>query len=99
MGVEKGMQEAEVGAIIKIPRIFRFIIKYLCPTALIAIFVMWLLFNVIGLGTGTLDYHVVDLLGSKTESPNLVAQLSVLMMLVIAVFIAIVISRVKQYKQ
>ncbi|AWT59893.1 MAG: hypothetical protein DF168_01090 [Candidatus Moanabacter tarae] len=99
MGVEKGMQEAEVGAIIKIPKIFRFIIKFLCPTALIAIFVMWLLFNVIGLGTGTLDYHVVDLVGSKTESPNLVAQLSVLMLLVIAVFIAIVISRVKQYKQ
>ena len=99
MGVDKGIQEAEVGAAIKIPRIFRFIIKYLCPTALIAIFIMWLLFNVIGLGTGTPDYHVVDLFGSETASPNFVAQLSVLMMLTIAVFIAIIVSRVKRYKK
>ena len=60
---------------------------------------MWLLFNVIGLGTGTPDYHVVDLFGSETASPNLVAQLSVLMMLTIAVFIAIIVSRVKRYKK
>jgi SNF family Na+-dependent transporter len=38
-GVDRGLREAHVGAQIRIPRIFRFIIKYVAPTYLLVVFV------------------------------------------------------------
>ncbi|MFT7541857.1 MAG: NSS family neurotransmitter:Na+ symporter, partial [Gammaproteobacteria bacterium] len=40
-GVDKGLEEAHRGAQMRIPRIFRFIIKYVSPTFLLVIFVMF----------------------------------------------------------
>jgi hypothetical protein len=40
-GIEKGWKELHEGAFIKIPRIFKFIIKYVTPVALILVFIGW----------------------------------------------------------
>jgi SNF family Na+-dependent transporter len=44
-GVDKGLAEAHRGAQIRIPRLFRFIIKYVSPTYLIAIFLGFCWYN------------------------------------------------------
>jgi SNF family Na+-dependent transporter len=45
IGMEEGMKEAHLGAQMTIPRIFRFVIKYVTPAYLLIIFVAWLFQN------------------------------------------------------
>lgn len=40
-GVDKGYEEAHNGAEIRIPRVWKFVVKYVSPTYLLIIFVMW----------------------------------------------------------
>lgn len=42
LGTDKGMEELKRGGAIKIPRWFPFVIRYISPTILIAIFLAWL---------------------------------------------------------
>jgi len=46
IGVDRGLAEAHRGADLQIPRIYRYIIKYVSPTLLVTIFVMFLYENV-----------------------------------------------------
>lgn len=41
LGTDKGVEEAERGAAIRLPKIFGFVIKYVSPVYLITIFVLW----------------------------------------------------------
>ncbi|MFQ6048099.1 MAG: sodium-dependent transporter [Phycisphaerae bacterium] len=41
LGVDRGLAEAARGAELSIPRIFRYIIRYVTPTFLLLVFVMW----------------------------------------------------------
>lgn len=52
MGVEKGMEELKRGAQIRIPGIFKFIIKYITPIYLLAVFGLWLYKNFFALSQG-----------------------------------------------
>lgn len=45
IGIDDGMKEAHLGAQMMIPRVFRFIIKYVTPTYLLVIFAAWLVQN------------------------------------------------------
>jgi SNF family Na+-dependent transporter len=45
VGVDRGIAEAHHGAAIRIPRVFRFVIKYVCPTYLLTIFAGFLYQN------------------------------------------------------
>lgn len=47
VGIEKGFEEAHQGSRMRIPRIFGFIIKYVCPTYLIAIFGLFIYHNIV----------------------------------------------------
>jgi NSS family neurotransmitter:Na+ symporter len=40
-GMKKGWDELHIGALIKVPKLFMFIMKYITPVALIAIFMGW----------------------------------------------------------
>jgi len=42
-GIDKGFSEMHKGAWIKVPNIYRFVLKYITPTCLIVIFFVWLL--------------------------------------------------------
>ncbi|MDP6979347.1 MAG: sodium-dependent transporter [Myxococcota bacterium] len=41
LGVDKGIEEAERGAQLHLPKVFRFVIKYVSPAYLLTIFVLW----------------------------------------------------------
>ncbi len=45
-GIDRGFAEAEHGALMRIPRIFKFIMKYVAPTYLLVVFVMFCVQNV-----------------------------------------------------
>jgi NSS family neurotransmitter:Na+ symporter len=94
MGIERGWQEAHRGADIRIPRIFRFVMRYLSPLYLITIFALFVLFNVFGWNPGTGHFkptgYVSDLVGAH---PNEVARLSVGFILVIITFFLILIAQ------
>ena len=93
MGIEKGFAEAHKGALIRIPGIFKPIIKYLCPLYLLTIFAFWILFNVFGWNPSTGEFkptgYVTDLVGAK---PDPVARLSVGVIAVSAVFFLVTIA-------
>ena len=40
-GVDKGFAEAQVGADLQMPKIWKFVIKYISPTFLLIVFVLW----------------------------------------------------------
>jgi len=91
VGIEKGFAWAHEGAAIRIPAFFKFIMKYVSPLFLIAIFTLWVAANVFGIDfrTGEARYsgYVMDLF----IEPNTVARLSVgLIALVAGLFIFIV---------
>ncbi len=93
MGIERAWQEAHEGAEMRIPGVFKFVMKYLSPLYLLVIFVLFLLFNVFGWDPATGEFkptsYVSDLVGSD---PSPVARFSVLLILVSTVFFAVMTS-------
>ena len=91
MGLKNGWEEAHEGAEVRIPRIFKPIMKFLSPLYLLLIFALWILFNVLGWNPATGEFtptgYVVDLIGSKDKPPDQVARLSVLLILIVAALI------------
>jgi len=84
-GVDRGLEEAAKGAEFRIPSFFRIIMKFVCPLFLLSVFVLWILFNVLGYSprTGALEVsgYVLDLVG---DTPSLVARMSVGLVLLTA---------------
>ena len=70
-GVDRGLAEAHRGAQIRIPRLFRFIIKYVSPTYLLVIFIGFCVYNVPGyvrtVLKGDPDAHQVALQADALE--------------------------------
>ena len=100
-GMEKGMSELERGASIKVPAIFRPIIKWVCPAFLLSIFALWLLKEIFGFDLSTAQFgavsgYVTDLFGSSAKLP---AQLSVALAVAIFIFFALISSRSKSYRR
>lgn len=81
LGIETAWREAHRGAHLRIPNLFKGVIKYVSPLYLIAIFLLWLLFNVLGwnpsTGQLTPTSYVLDLVGGPDHPPNTAARLSV----------------------
>lgn len=46
LGIDEGMGDLEEGSVITIPRIYRFIMKFVTPTLLLGIFLTWLAQNI-----------------------------------------------------
>jgi SNF family Na+-dependent transporter len=96
MGIDRGFKEAHMGSAIRIPGFFRVIMKYICPVFLITIFVLWMLFNVLGWNGSFSEFalerkdFVLDLLGSETQEPNAVARMSVGVIFILVTFLMIV---------
>ncbi len=96
LGVRKGLDDAHQGADMRIPAVYGFILKFVTPTLLVTIFVVWLLKDVFGvLGDGELSSYITDLVG---ERANRVAQLSVGLILILAATVTLILSRAQIYK-
>ena len=89
IGIEKSWKEAHQGASIQIPGFFKVIMKYISPLFLLVIFSLFVLYNVLGFGSGEVSTYVTDLIGGEGKSPNDVAIMSVGLIFVVLVFLAI----------
>lgn len=90
VGIEKGWQEMHLGADMRVPSIFKPIIKYITPLFLITIFVLFVMKNVFGwnfawgaAATFNPTSYIVDLVG---KTPSHVARLSVGLIIVMFIF-------------
>lgn len=97
-GLKKFFAEVHQGAAIKIPKIFGFIIKFLCPAFLLTIFIFWVLIEALGIGGKGIDYHILDLIGSDMHKVSSVAWLAVGNIVILCVLMCLIVSRVKKYK-
>jgi len=75
VGVDRGLAEAHRGAEMRIPRVFRFVIKYLCPAYLLVIFAGFLSLNAPAYAAKVVD--------------NPTATVTMLFLVVVAVFFTI----------
>ncbi len=98
MGIERGFEEAHRGAAIRIPGFFKFIMKYVSPIFLLAIFVLWVTKNVFGYsfesGEARPSGYMTDLF---SDTPNPVAWMSVVLILLVGALITLVIARSRVY--
>ncbi|MCB1237573.1 MAG: sodium:calcium symporter [Verrucomicrobiae bacterium] len=98
MGVDRGFEEAHKGAAIRVPGIFRFILKYVSPLFLLIVFVMWLLVNVFGVsfetGQSKLSGYVVDLF----VEPQVVSWMSVCLIVLVGAMVTLILSRATIYR-
>ncbi|HEX9782931.1 MAG TPA: sodium-dependent transporter [Opitutaceae bacterium] len=89
LGIERGWQIAHEGAEMRIPNVYRFIIRFITPAFLICIFLLFVLKNVFGWNFSLADPafeatgYMKDLVG---DQPNFVARLSVGFIIIITVF-------------
>ncbi len=98
-GIDRGFEELHRGAAIRVPWVFRPIMKWICPGFLLSIFVMWLMKEIFGYdfakgSMGAASGYVTDLFGEKS---NLPAQLSMALVIAIFVFFGLLTTRSKAY--
>ena len=98
VGVEKGIAEANEGALIRIPRIYAFIMKYVTPIFLLIIFACWILVNVFGFDFRTGGSQVSGYWSDLFVEPNGVAILSVCIVLVVGAFITLITATAPRFK-
>ena len=97
-GIDKGFAEAHQGAKLTIPDFYKWVMKWVTPTLLILIFGMWVSKNLFGFDFSTMQGgepsgYIKDL----WAEPNLVAQLSFVLVLVVIVFCLLVLKTSKRY--
>jgi NSS family neurotransmitter:Na+ symporter len=96
-GIDRGWEELHRGASLRVPRLFRPILQYVCPAFLLAIFSMWLSKNILGwdpaAGAASRSPYVADLV----ERVDPVAWLSVVLVAVVAVGLGVTIASSKRY--
>ncbi len=107
-GIERGLKEAHQGASIRIPAIFGFIMKWICPLFLLVIFGLTVLTSVFGFDLSTFTFgsassYVVDLIGGtkdgKPVATNQAAQLSMVLVIIVALFFGLLSARSKAYQR
>jgi ABC-type Na+ efflux pump permease subunit len=95
LGMERGWAEAHLGADLRIPRLFKPVIKYVSPAFLVIIFVLFALKNAFGWNFSLAHpefnptVYVRDLIGAEHSS---VARLAVLLIAVFTVFTCVLIN-------
>jgi SNF family Na+-dependent transporter len=107
-GIERGLREAHQGASIRIPSFFGPIMKWICPVFLLAIFAMTVLTSLFGFDLNSMTFgapsaYVMDLIGGtkdgKAVGTNQAAQLSVVLVVVVAIFFSLLSARSKAYQR
>lgn len=93
LGIEKGFALAHEGAAIRIPALFKFIMKYVSPLFLIGIFVLWCGANLLGINLATLQAGPVSgYVRDLFVEPNTVAWLSVGLIVLVGALFALFIA-------
>jgi neurotransmitter:Na+ symporter, NSS family len=96
LGVDKGFTEMHRGAEIRLPGFVKFVIKFVSPAYLLAIFIMFALINVVGYDfqTGTFQRAeiITDLIGGPGVEPNQAARMSVALIGAVVLFTLVLVA-------
>jgi len=98
-GVDRGLEEAHRGSAIRIPKFFKPIMLWLCPLFLITIFGFWFLQNIIGFNPLTGKAELSKYIKNLIVEPNLVAWLTVVLILLVASFVILLVSISRSYRR
>jgi len=99
LGIEKGFKLAHQGAAVRIPRVFKFIMKYVSPLFLLIIFSLWVAANVFGINLRTGESEYSSYVRDLFIEPNTVAWLSVSLIAVVAALFVFIIAQNAEYKK
>lgn len=98
-GVERGWEEAHHGAEIRIPGVFKPVLKYVTPTILIAIFALFLAGDVFGWNFSFTaprfapTARITDLIGTADRPANPVAIMCMAFIAIVTVFAAMLVGQ------
>jgi NSS family neurotransmitter:Na+ symporter len=100
-GIDRGFTEMNQGAAFPVPRLFRPIIRWVCPAFLLTIFALWLMKEVMGIDLSTFQSganssYITDLFGEKAKLP---AQFSIALIGAMLVAFALMAARSKAFKR
>jgi len=100
-GVERGFAEMHQGAAMRVPSLFRPVMKWISPAFMLLIFAMWILKEILGFDlatfqAGQVSNYVSDLFGAE---PSLPARISVAMTLLLSVIFILITARSPAFKQ
>jgi hypothetical protein len=98
-GVRKGIAQAEVGAAVKIPRIFVPVMKVATPLFLTTIFTLWVLVNVFGVSFGGGEPEFSSYVKDLFIEPDPVAWMAVGVVILFGAFVALLVSQAKAYRR
>ncbi|MCC5838596.1 MAG: sodium:calcium symporter [Opitutales bacterium] len=103
MGIDEGFAVAHQGAHLRIPRFFGFVMKYVSPVFLLAIFFMWVTQNLFGYnvftGESSESPYVRDLFGRGDAPADPVAWMSVLVILLFVAFVLVVVNSSAHFRR
>lgn len=102
VGIEEGFRQAHEGASIKIPSIYKFLMKFVTPTFLLIIVAFFIMENILGWtpwgGESEVSGYVTDLVGGEGKEPNNVARLSVGLIAIIFIFLTLITAISPRFK-
>ncbi|MDQ8193091.1 sodium-dependent transporter [Coraliomargarita sp. SDUM461004] len=98
LGVDKGLKLADQGAAIRIPRFFKFVMKFVSPVFLLTIFTLWAAANIFGLDLHTGETHYSNYIVDLFIEPNRVARLSVVLIALVAALFTVIAALSPRYK-
>jgi SNF family Na+-dependent transporter len=99
LGVDKGFELAHQGASVRIPRFFKFVMKFVSPLFLLVIFAMWVASNVFGIDFKTGDAAYSGYVRDLFIEPNIVAWLSISLIAGVAALFVFIIFLNPDYKK
>lgn len=98
LGVDKGFELISEGAIIRLPKCFKFIMKYVSPLFLLVIFGLWLAANIFGIDFHTGKSGYSDYVADLFIDLDTVALLSVGLVLLVATLFIFIVALNPDYK-
>lgn len=99
IGIEKGWKMTHDGSAFRIPNCYKFIMKYVTPTYLLTIFVLWVLVNIFGFDFGTGKAEISGYIKDLFYTKNAVALMSVGIIAITALLIIATICASPKIKQ
>lgn len=97
-GVKRGFKEAHQGSILRIPKVYRFIIKYICPLFSLGVLGSWLATNVFGFSLDGSPASISGPIRDLFYEPQFVPWAVVSLIGALAVFFTLTIARAPKYK-
>jgi len=97
-GAKKGIEQANHGSIIRLPSWLGPIMKFVSPTFLVVIFFMWVLIDVLGYSFDGQGAKFSSYIKDLFLEPNLVAWMSVGLILLVFGFVLLLIASSRRYQ-